>query len=95
MIDGQQPAGRARHADERHVWLQEVTCDRCGGLVLVTKFSPQHTSVQWSAEATAGCAEFAARAAAGEPSALVPGCASLRSSIGRAVAEGRLEVTPP
>jgi hypothetical protein len=41
------------------------------------------------------CAEFSARIAAGEQTALVDGCASLRDSIDRAVAEGRLEILPP
>ena len=86
---------RARPADERHAALREMTCDRCAASVLVTKFSPQHTSVQWSLAATAACAEFAAREAAGELSALIDTCASLRDSMDRAVAEGRLEVTPP
>jgi len=87
--------GWPRPADERHAALQEVACDRCAALVLVAKFSPQHTSVQWSRAATAACAEFSAREAAGERSALIDTCASLRDSIDRAVAEGRLEVTPP
>jgi hypothetical protein len=85
----------ARPADDRHATLREVACDRCAATVLVTKFSPQHTSVQWSREAVQACAEFAAREAAGEPSALIDTCASLRDSLDRAVAEGRLEVTPP
>jgi hypothetical protein len=85
----------ARPADERHAALQEVACDRCAAMVLVAKFSPQHTSVQWTLAATAACAEFSAREAAGERSALIDTCASLRDSIDRAVAEGRLEVTPP
>jgi hypothetical protein len=84
-----------RPADERHAALQEVACDRCAAMVLVAKFSPQHTSVQWTLAATAACAEFSAREAAGERSALIDTCASLRDSIDRAVAEGRLEVTPP
>jgi hypothetical protein len=87
--------GPARPADERHAALQEVACDRCAAMVLVAKFSPQHTSVQWTLAATAACAEFSAREAAGERSALIDTCASLRDSIDRAVAEGRLEVTPP
>jgi hypothetical protein len=82
-------------ADERRAALQEMACDRCAARVLVTKFSPQHTSVQWSLAATAACAEFSAREAAGERSALIDTCASLRDSLDRAVAEGRLEVTPP
>ncbi len=55
----------------------------------------QHTSIQWSADAVTGCAEFAASAAAGRDSALVPTCASLRDSIEDAVAGGRVEVLPP
>jgi hypothetical protein len=85
----------ARHTDERHATVAEMTCDRCGAVVWVTKFSPQHTSVQWSPGATACCAEFSLRASAGERTALIESCSSLRASIGRAVAEGRVEVTPP
>ena len=61
----------------------------------VAKFSPQHTIVQWNPESVRSCAEFAARAADGRPSALIEGCASLRESIERAVFQGRLEVSPP
>jgi len=109
MVDGRHPARvpaappasrvsvprRGRPADEREAAQQEVACDRCAAMVLVIKFSPQHTSVQWTLAATAACAEFSAREAAGERSALIDTCASLRDSIDRAVAEGRLEVTPP
>jgi len=87
--------GNGRHRDERHVALGPVSCARCGAAVLVAKFSPQHTSVQWSAAAVRACAEFGAAAAGGRPSALVEGCASLRDSIDAAVAAGRLEVSPP
>jgi hypothetical protein len=41
------------------------------------------------------CAEFSARAATGEQSALIGTCASLRAAIDRAVSQGRLEVSPP
>jgi hypothetical protein len=92
MINGQRVP---RHTDERHAALQQVACGRCGAVVQVTKFSPQHTSVQWSAGAVAACAEFSARAAGGERTALIRTCASLRASIDRAVLEGRLEVSPP
>ena len=92
MINGQRAP---RHTDERHAALREVACGRCGAAVLVTKFSPQHTSVLWSRAAMAACAEFTARAAAGERTALIRTCASLRDSIDRAVLEGRLEVSPP
>jgi len=41
------------------------------------------------------CAEFSARAAEGEQSALIDTCASLRATIDRALASGALEVSPP
>ena len=75
---------------------QPVECARCGACVEVAKFSPQHTSVQWTAAAARCCAEFRARGApAGTGSALIEGCAALRDSIDAAVAAGRLAVTPP
>ena len=84
-----------RHADQRHAGLSAVTCDRCAAAVLVVKFSQQHTSVQWSPASVLACAEFSARAAAGEQSALIGTCGSLREAIDRAVSQGRLEVSPP
>jgi hypothetical protein len=41
------------------------------------------------------CAEFTARVASGEQTALIDGCASLRGSIDRALSRGRLEISPP
>jgi hypothetical protein len=61
----------------------------------VAKFSPQHTSVQWSLPAMAACLEFGALTAAGEQSALIEGCASLQDSIESAVATGQLQIEPP
>ncbi|HUA29227.1 MAG TPA: hypothetical protein VMC03_10100 [Streptosporangiaceae bacterium] len=81
--------------DERDTGFTPVACDRCGATALVAKFSLQHTSVQWSRQAVRACAEFRARGAAGEPSALIDTCTSLRDSIERARADGRLEVLPP
>jgi hypothetical protein len=78
--------------DERRGAFASVSCGRCGAAVLAAKFSPQHTSVQWTAAAVGLCLEFGA---AGRPSALVEGCAALRSSIASAVLDGRLEVSPP
>ena len=69
-----------------------MECARCGAEVLAAKFSPQHTSVQWTAAAVRACGEFGATE---RPSALVEGCGSLREAIDRAVAAGRLEVSPP
>jgi hypothetical protein len=91
--NGSRPPGpRARARDERQGAAGRVECARCGAAVLAVKFSPQHTSVQWTAAAVRACREFSA---AGRPSALVEGCASLRDSIDAAVAAGRLEVAPP
>jgi hypothetical protein len=78
--------------DERRGAFSAVSCARCGAEVLAVKFSAQHTSVQWTAGAVGLCAEFSV---AGRPSALVEGCGSLRSSLFAAVADGRLEVSPP
>jgi hypothetical protein len=78
--------------DERHAAFACVECGRCGAAVLAAKFSPQHTSVQWTAGAVDLCSEFSM---ARRPSALVEGCGSLRDSIDGAVASGRLEVSPP
>jgi hypothetical protein len=78
--------------DERHASYRRVECDRCAAAVQVAKFSAQHTSVQWSPASVLACAEFTA---AGEQSALIETCASLRASIEAALAEGRLEVSPP
>jgi len=71
--------------------LADLACDHCGALVRVKKNSALHTSVQWTVKAADGCAEFAARRGAGEPSALVATCGRLRDTIERAVSEGRLE----
>ena len=72
-----------------------MECGACGAVVLAAKFSMQHTSVQWSFESVRACAEFSARAAAGEQTALIDTCSSLRMSIDRAVRDGRLEILPP
>ena len=81
--------------DERDTGFTPVACERCDATALVAKFSVQHTSLQWSLESVRACAEFRARAAAGEQSALIDTCASMRDSIDRAVADGRLVVSPP
>lgn len=73
--------------------LVEVGCQRCGVTVRAKKLSPMQTSVQWTRPAVRACAEFAERVAAGQPTALVPTCASLRDSIDQAAREGRLETS--
>jgi hypothetical protein len=81
--------------DERPWRYAEVACQRCAAVVNVVKFSAQHTSVQWTADAVLTCAEFRARVLAGEPSALIATCLSLRASIDAAVADGLVKVLPP
>ena len=83
-------------ADERRGSVQPVRCARCGAAVQVAKFSPQHTSVQWTAAAAASCAEFrAVCAAAGSGVGPIEGCRALRDSIDAATAAGTLAVCPP
>jgi hypothetical protein len=90
-------------ADDRRASWQPLRCARCGAAVQVAKFSPQHTSVQWTAASAALCGEFGARAAdgtgtgtgAGTGSALIEACGALRNSIDAAVAAGLLAVRPP
>jgi hypothetical protein len=96
MADGRSlPAIAPAHTDERHAALQPVGCARCGATVLVAKFSPQHTSVQWTAAAAESCAEFRARRIIGTRRAVIEGCASLRGDIDAAVVSGNLAVGPP
>lgn len=91
------PAARERpetHADRRaylEAGLRELACESCGVTVRAKKSSAQQTSIQWSAAAVRGCAEFGDRTARGEPTALVATCTRLRDSIGRAVRDGRLD----
>jgi hypothetical protein len=85
----------AVRSDDRRGTPQTVDCARCGASVQVVKFSPQHTSVQWTAAAAGSCAEFRARAAEGTASALVGGCGTLRASIDHAVTAGALTIVPP
>jgi hypothetical protein len=84
-----------RQADDRQATEQPVQCAGCGASVRVVKFSPQHTSVQWSAAAVRCCAEFRARAAEGARSALIGGCGTLRASIDSAVTAGLVIIAPP
>ncbi|MCV7381701.1 ferredoxin [Mycobacterium alsense] len=69
-----------------------VACRRCGAGVLARKSSWSQTSVQWSADATARCAERAEAqrisAPAGRGVFLV--CSALSASIADAVRRGEL-----
>jgi hypothetical protein len=83
------PSGGVR-ADERRAVASPVACRRCGITVLVAKFSPAHTSVQWPAGGPRSCAEFSDRV-----SSLIETCATLRACIDDAVDAGAVEIAPP
>jgi hypothetical protein len=87
--------GPAVRADERCGLARTIVCDKCAAAVQVTKYSLQHTSVQWDRDSVRACAEFRDRVAAGQPTALIDTCASLRASIDRAVFLGRLIISSP
>ncbi|MEV6771655.1 hypothetical protein AB0N05_23825 [Nocardia sp. NPDC051030] len=70
--------------------MEEVSCRSCGTCVLVEKFSPQHTSVQWNKTAVAACTELPA---AGLRSRTSHTCQALRASIDAAVEAGALSVS--
>jgi hypothetical protein len=93
--DWQPLAGGAARPDERLSRYCQVECAACGAVVLAAKFSVQHTSVQWDAAALGQCAEFARRVAAGEQTALIERCASMRASIDAAALDGQVPVSPP
>ena len=79
---------RRRYLDEH---LSEVACLDCLAVVGVRKHSDYQTSIQWSAESVAACAEFT-RARAEGRIGLPEGCGRMRSSIARAVAEGQVPI---
>jgi hypothetical protein len=72
--------------------LAPVSCARCGTEVLVKKNSREHTSVQWTTDAVAGCPEIAAQVASGMRGGQVLGCPLLKQSIDDAVRRGELTV---
>ena len=54
-----------------------VACGACGGLVLAAKRSPEHTSIQWTADATRHCRAYTA----------TDGCPHLRATLDATVAD--------
>jgi hypothetical protein len=79
---------RRRYLEEH---MSEVACLDCLATVRVRKLSEHQTSIQWSDEAVAACAEFTRARVEGRVG-LPQACGRLQASIGRAVAEGRVEV---
>jgi hypothetical protein len=73
--------------------LQEVGCLDCLARVRVKKSSEFQTSIQWTAEAQAACAEFARKNAEAGHRLVHESCSRLRASIDAAVREGTLRVS--
>lgn len=67
--------------------MEQVSCRSCGTCVLVEKFSPQHTSVQWNNAAVAACHQLTGAGLRSHT------CHALRASIEAAVAAGDLDVS--
>ncbi|EME66765.1 hypothetical protein [Rhodococcus ruber] len=70
--------------------MQSLECHACGNKVLVAKYSPVHTSIQWIGPARDTCREFASAAIADEDTHYLPRCGALHESVDRAVRDGRL-----
>ncbi|AOD20696.1 hypothetical protein IM25_02795 [Rhodococcus sp. p52] len=64
--------------------MQSLACHTCGARVLVAKYSPAHTSIQWSDEARQSCREIATAG----PGAYVMRCEALDRTVDEAVADG-------
>lgn len=71
--------------------LAEVACLDCLARVRVRKQSEFHTSIEWSPEAVAACAELS-RARADDSYRRVRSCSRLQDSIRAAVRDGALEI---
>ncbi|MFD6856143.1 hypothetical protein ACFWCF_02165 [Rhodococcus sp. NPDC060090] len=78
--------------------MQSLDCHTCGTRVLVAKYSPAHTSIQWCGSASDVCREFAA-AREIDPHAYLLRCSALDCTVDAAVAEGEIlqttRVEPP
>lgn len=78
--------------------MQSLDCHTCGTRVLVAKYSPAHTSIQWCGSASDVCREFAA-AREIDPHAYLLRCSALDRTVDAAVAEGGIlqttRVEPP
>jgi hypothetical protein len=72
--------------------LTEVACLDCLARVRVKKNSEHHTSIQWDADSLAACAEFQRMSSEPGGRHVYASCSRLRSSIDRAVAEGRIQI---
>lgn len=87
-LDPETFSDRRRYLDGH---MAQVACLDCLATVRVRKFSEFQTSIQWSSEAVAACAEFSRARAEGRLASPTT-CGRLQASIARAVEEGQVEV---
>jgi hypothetical protein len=82
----------SRYPRKGNALMQSLDCRACAARVHVAKYSPAHTSIQWTDSARAACHEIAA-ARDLDPAAYVMRCAALDSTVDEAVSEGKLRAT--
>lgn len=70
--------------------MQSLACRTCGAGVFVAKYSPAHTSVQWTTESAQTCPEMAAAAGG---SAYLLRCEALDRTIDEAATRGAITPT--
>lgn len=75
--------------------LTEIECRACHACVMVKKYSPHHTSVQWTSQARDNCPEFKAIRAEGGNPAMLPTCPRMSASIDHGVSEGIIPKESP
>jgi hypothetical protein len=75
--------------------LTEIECRACHARVMVKKYSPHHTSVQWTSAARDNCPEFKAIRAEGGNPAMLPTCPRMSASIDHGVSEGIIPKESP
>lgn len=72
--------------------MQSLACHTCDARVHVAKYSPAHTSIQWTDSAREACHEFAS-ARSLDPAAYVMRCEMLDRTVDEAAAEGAIRAT--
>lgn|GEM_PF-714313 len=72
--------------------MQSLACHTCDARVSVAKYSPAHTSIQWTTEASRTCREMAAAAAVDGGGYLLR-CEALDRTVDEAVKEGKIPMT--
>lgn len=72
--------------------LQPLACHTCAARVSVAKYSPAHTSIQWTTEASRTCREMTAPVTVGCGGYLLR-CEALDRTVDEAVARGEITMT--